>query len=452
MLAGALGLVASLQAAEVAPLLAEVEHLLPQVEALRELPFAHSVPVFLEDPDQVRAHVIADAAEPEALRQLEALRLSLAAFHQLDRRTDLGAVVADVLTDQLGGYYDPEEIRLVLVRRGDTFAEDAIGEGSEEAMVAAHELVHALQDQHFDLWTLHHRDFRSSDAEAATVALVEGDATYAMLRLTLGDRVIGLDGLDEATFHEAFVRGQLEGPYEDPVARLPKPVRDGLFAPYVVGTAFVRRLERLGGWAAVDGAFARPPLSTEHILHPERWLAGDDPPLYPVLPDVSRRLGPGVTLEVDDVVGELGIRSLLATRGLGEASAARFPAADGWGGDRYQVYRDGLGRTQVVWRTLWDTEADAAEFAEAVGALALPPGRARPPRRARARQRTGTWTVDHAGREVVVLVDVPAILASTVLAAVRGRPAVALVDLDQVSSPRPEPRKVVAPSAIDAAP
>lgn len=423
-----------------AALLAEVERLLPLVEDLRGLPFERAVEVFLEDPEQVRAHVLQDAARPEALESLEDLRLSLVAFHQLDRRADLAALVADVLTAQLGGYYDPDELRLVLVRRDDIFQGPTIEEGSEEAVVTAHELVHALQDQHFDLWTLHNRTFLSSDVEAATTALVEGDASYAMLRLTLGERVLGLDSLDATTFHAAFVRGQLEGPWSPTLARLPAPVREGLFAPYVLGTAFVRMLERTGGWALVDEAFTRLPLSTEHVLHPTRWLADTDPPLYPELPDVSRRLGLGYRLEVDDVVGELGVRSLLATRGVGSVSDERFPAAEGWGGDRYHVYRDGTGHTAVVWRTLWDSEQDAEEFAEAAVRLAVPERRHRFPILARARQRAGTWTLDRRGNEVTVLVDVPAVVVPAVLAALRGQPATPILSLDQVSSPRGDAR------------
>src|SRR5262249_38517707 len=135
--------------------------------------------------------------------------------------------------------------------------------------------------------------------------------------------------------------------------------------PYRAGFAFVAALRRRQPWAAVDAAFARPPRSTEQILHPERYLA-DDPPIgIAIDPPPSLR---GYTHAHDTVWGELGFELFLRSNGIDAATAAE--AAAGWGGDRAAVFtRDSDRRPEVavgISRSEWDSEADAIEAHEAV--------------------------------------------------------------------------------------
>jgi hypothetical protein len=112
---------------------------------------------------------------------------------------------------------------------------------------------------------------------------------------------------------------------------------------------------RSGGWDAVKSAWTRPPESTEQVLHPEKFAAHESP--RPVEPPYK----PSGRLVNDGVLGEVLTRTL-----LGEGSDA---AAAGWGGDRYQVW-DVSGKTLLVWRSVWDSSADAREFQEAALASA----------------------------------------------------------------------------------
>ena len=52
---------------------------------------------------------------------------------------------------------------------------------------------------------------------------------------------------------------------------------ESLSAPYTDGFAFVQERRHLGGWAAVDAAFRDLPVSTEQILHPEKYDAHELP-------------------------------------------------------------------------------------------------------------------------------------------------------------------------------
>jgi len=135
----------------------------------------------------------------------------------------------------------------------------------------------------------------------------------------------------------------------------PPVVRDHLIQPYLAGLGLARAIWSRGGGAAMRDAWARPPESTEQVLHPERYFAGEAPRRL-----VPRMLPPpGARLLSEGTLGELLLRSLL------EPGAES--AAEGWGGDAWRLY-DAAGRTLLVWRSEWDSEADAAEFASALRA------------------------------------------------------------------------------------
>jgi hypothetical protein len=128
--------------------------------------------------------------------------------------------------------------------------------------------------------------------------------------------------------------------------------------PAEAGLAFVRTRYLAGGWAAVDAVHADPPLSSEQILHPERYPK--DAPRSPDLDDLSPALGAGWTTRDSGVLGEW--RTLLALRAYLEPDEAEKAAA-GWGGDRYAVLA-GPASGSAAWLLLtrWDTVRDAHEF------------------------------------------------------------------------------------------
>jgi hypothetical protein len=130
--------------------------------------------------------------------------------------------------------------------------------------------------------------------------------------------------------------------------------------PYLDGLDFIMRLERDGGIEAVDAAFENLPRSTEQIIHPERYP--NDVPTPVDVPDLSAELGPGWADLDAAVVGELWLDLALGLR-LGEGEAAS--AAAGWDGGTYRAWSDGEA-VAVVLSTVWDTEADAEEFAAAM--------------------------------------------------------------------------------------
>jgi hypothetical protein len=286
---------------------------------------------------------VADLIEEEyPAAEAEADGRTLVAFDLLPPGTDLRALRARVLEDNVVGFYDerPEKRRLYVVSEDKRLT-------PMNQLVLAHELRHALQDQYMgvhDLLDAEVSDY--DDRQLALLSLLEGDATFVMEKFLLkrmpgGEDAMAALGQDSGVFG----LGQMAAA---PVPGAPPIVRDQLVLPYFAGRDFVQAVFRRRGFEGMKAAWAQPPASTEQVLHPEKYEAGEMP-RWVVLasgPAGSRALREGV-------LGEALIRTW-----LGEGSEA---AAAGWGGDAFRCSDVG-GKTLLVWRTEWDTPSETAEF------------------------------------------------------------------------------------------
>jgi hypothetical protein len=255
----------------------------------------------------------------------------------------------DTTSRQLGGFYSASDKTLYAV------TESSRIEPSEYALIV-HEYTHALTDMHFDLERLYQFGQATTDADLAARALGEGDATLVENSSpwsNYGPRdwdVFSQDARWAAPlFRQAGVSPAL------------------LFInsfPYVEGWEFVWSLRAQGGWDAVNAAYADIPASTEHILHPDKYLAGDDPPREVKLPGIDVPSLADYELIVEsDRLGEF-VLSLLLEEFLEDAARAERAAA-GWGGDALRAWSDRVGRQTYVLLTAWDGEEDAREFGAA---------------------------------------------------------------------------------------
>lgn len=315
-----------------------VHRVQPDVAALRGLEFAGEVPVRVWPRHialpELRTRMQA-SVPPE---RWKAEGLALRAFGLADPDYDHLEALLGSLGEHIGGFWEPQDQLLVIVPRETGFPLDS---------VVRHELVHALQDTHFDIGIKTDPTLREDDLLLAFECLMEGDASFADLLAT--DPAIATADLRE-TLHGVWP--------ESPVFtgdHLPPSAVESAMAPYTLGTRFVQQLHRTAGWDGVNAALQHPPLSTENILHPER----PDRPTRVRLA-IGNAAGPGFTEVYDNTQGEL--RIALFFRQAGFAREA-WDAASGWDGDRYAVLEGPDGAVAAVWRTVWDTPQDAAEFA-----------------------------------------------------------------------------------------
>jgi hypothetical protein len=256
----------------------------------------------------------------------------------------LGAIGASVdyeratfslVGDEVAGFYVPEDETLYL-------PSDLDGRSGAAALV--HEAVHALQDQHFDLKKRERYVDGDSDALLAQSCLAEGDATSAMADFLMADEgQTALDAPDSALSHLV-----------DESSSVPAYIQRSVFAPYSEGLRFVNALRRHGGWQEVDRAWTRSALTTEQVLHPEKWESGEAALDVPA-PEFGA-LGASWSVGAGDRKGELGARLVFETWTTAEQAAH---AAAHWGGDRAAMATDGT-RAALAWRIRYD-EAPAPD-------------------------------------------------------------------------------------------
>jgi len=286
--------------------------------------------------------------EPPVLQGTTELLFALgAAGAELDY---LGCLLS-LLGSQLAGFYDPREKEMVLL--------DDLGTDIEQATLW-HELVHGLQDQHYDLKRLMKWEPGRGDALSAVQSLAEGDAMSGMLEVSLAPT--GRTALD---LPDGMLNGSLSMLEAMPeIAAVPRLLKRSIVAPYADGLAFVHALRRAGGWAAVDAAWRSPPSTTEQIIHPDKYRSHE-------VADTVAPPGPPASGPADaiyrDVLGEQALR-LAMEEWVPNASAVE--AASGWGGDAVAVFAAGERRA-VALHVRFDDEAHARRGFEALTRGAL---------------------------------------------------------------------------------
>jgi hypothetical protein len=331
------------------PEIREQLHLIEnQVSELRGLTRRSAVNEILLSREQLAERVeqdlLADYTETEAA--LDAQLLSLLGL--IEPGLSLRDLYRSLLKEQIAGFYDSEAEELVIVC--DT------GFGGLEQVTYAHEYVHMLQDQVFDLEAgLEYSDEAcevGGERCFALQALIEGDASL------LEEQWLRTFGLEQVLPELLAYFDELDMPVFDDA---PEYIRDELTFPYLEGLSFARALYLAGGWAAVDAAYSNPPLSSEQILHPERYPR--DIPVVFEPPGLADVLGPGWKELAADTLGEWMTRMMLE-ESLDPESAVT--AAEGWGGDFVLVLKaTDPERSVLVLLTQWDSIRDAREFADA---------------------------------------------------------------------------------------
>jgi hypothetical protein len=340
-----------------------------ELPVVRQLAFTTRVPVEALSQEQITALVAEEIEASYRPGDLERTELVYGRLGLLPPGTKLRPAMQRLYEQEGAGFYDPRTKRLVLARSalgaggfrvdllGFITGRDLVGE-----FLVAHELTHALQDQHWGIPTVPEPITDAhGDRELARRGLLEGDATLAgFAYLGRGPLSPSAIALVERELHG--VPGELARKYPD----VPDLLRVSLAFAYDEGTTFTGTALAEGGWVAVDRVHADPPASTEQVLHPERYFTTRDRPVTITLGGTAALERQGWERVLEDTLGELQIR-VLAARFLPPERAERV--AEGWGGDRLRALQQGPD-VLLVWMTAWDSPDDAVEFADAMPAIA----------------------------------------------------------------------------------
>ncbi|TET37315.1 MAG: hypothetical protein E3J72_06100 [Planctomycetota bacterium] len=231
-------------------------------------------------------------------------------------------------------------------------------EREQREPILCHELMHALQDQHFELGKRLDEAKSNGDLSYALRCLAEGDATV----VSMG----GAGWLGEFADPVGIVRKMLTVDEIGKELDLPPVLVSQMANCYTLGVGFVDAVYRKGGWGAVNGAFVKL-ASTEQIIHPAKLL---DPRYFDEPTEIPQKLAgkdafKGMKVIATNVHGEYLIDLILRQR-IHAAIAVR--AASGWDGDRFWVFETGEKKYFYLWLTVWDTKNDTVEFVEAIDA------------------------------------------------------------------------------------
>lgn len=331
------------------------------IQKLRGLAFTSQVPIVVKTREQARQIMIREIERDHSDAQLLVGGKTGAMTGLYPSGMDLKAETLKLLTDQIAGFYNPDDKQMVLVRNGsaqngvwtdiaDFFTRrDIAGE-----MILAHELTHALQDQHFQINRMLKRVKDNDDKSLALKCIAEGDATIAGFGYVAGR--VDNRGIDVLT-------SQL-GSLPENFARTSKDVPVGISTPllfqYSAGVRFVGEAWRRGGWAAVDALYRVPPTSTQEIMQPELYFDHPSPPVQIEVGGYAAILKNWQKID-DDTYGELLLKVALQ-RNLPDRPFAEQAIAH-WAGDRIITLQNGNALT-LLWIVAFREADSAREFAD----------------------------------------------------------------------------------------
>jgi hypothetical protein len=302
------------------------------------------------DTDALKAFNLKNFDEDNPPEYIAANERLYKAFGLLPPDQSLKQLYLDLIDSQVAGFYRPDDKTLYVVSRTGTI-------GGADKITFAHEYDHALQDAAFPVFKDMKELLDETDRALARAAIYEGDATWLMLQW----------GSAHLT-PEEFAAAQAAG--ADPesmaiLAKTPPILVESLLFPYTAGSAFIVPIHTADGWPAVDALYDKLPLSTEQVLHPEKFRAGEKPVAVQLPATLAAGMGDGWTEAIQDTFGEFQLGVWLRESGISASDASA--AAAGWGGDRLAVLNGPDEAWAVVMRTTWDDEKEATAFRGAAG-------------------------------------------------------------------------------------
>jgi hypothetical protein len=304
-----------------AEFVAAADEVLQQMSEITGLKLRTPLKKTLRNREEIRAYVVREMDEEKNPAERYAGAKSAEAFGLLPKGFDFDNFMVALLTEQIAGLYDPKAHEFYIA--------DWIPLG-DQRMVMAHELTHALEDQHFNIepWVKAARP--NDDAELAREAVLEGSAMAAMVDYLLQGTGRSLKEFPD--FDPSLFLGDLGS--TPTLAKAPPFIKDALIFPYLGGLQFSAAVMKDKGWNALAGLFDKPPASTQQILHPGLYRSGKVPAEVK-LPAIDKMLGNDWSKLEENVMGEFGWKEILK-QFLGQDRAKTLATA--WDGDRYAVY------------------------------------------------------------------------------------------------------------------
>ena len=332
-----------------AKLCAEIQPLAEQLTKISGMPLRHPVPCDFISKDKIAEFLnkrVKEVAKPEEVRAEE---LTLKKFGLVPADFDLAKSTVDLLTEQAAAFYDYDKKKL--------FVTDSTPNDSQQP-VLAHEIAHAIADQNYNLGKFIKQGRKSDDGSTARLAVMEGQATWLMSELLarkMGQSLKGSPAL-LAAMSGINDNGAGQFPVFD---KSPLYLRQTLVFPYTKGMLFQHAAFDRDGQQGFTEVFTKPPVSTQQILHPEKYFEG----VKPTNPDVPNPKLKGFKSLVGGSLGELE-HNILLEQYVSKESAADI--APHWRGSNFVLMENKkANRIVLLYASEWDSPDAARRFFQA---------------------------------------------------------------------------------------
>jgi hypothetical protein len=348
-----------------------------EVETLRGKKFVREVPVYKISEKELRAVSDRELDKQFPGRKLRSYEELLAWLDLVPPRTDLKAVYADFLADQVAGLYDGEAKEMCIpsfsggtTNPGKRAAEKKLEEISPglDDLVLAHEFTHALEDQYWPIDDPRDDDSRlSTDRGAAHSFVLEGSATREMIEVIPAQSRRGAPGtyfllwnLIHSGPGEWVLNYALRGAWKSSdalVQGVPETLARTEAMPYSFGYSFCSEMMRKWGLDGLDYIYNHPPVSSAQVMHRKKCWEWRD---FPVQIDLPETL-PGDWKQISlDSLGEAGMAVLFGCqfKNLNHG----LDLARGWDGDHAGLFEGAGGRRLLLWASSWDSTNAAGRY------------------------------------------------------------------------------------------
>ncbi len=333
--------------ADNAEFLQTADAVLADMSKLLSLPVLEPLKKSIRSREQIREYLVKNMNDDKDQDKRYADQRALEAFGAIPKGYPLDQKLLALLTEQIAGLYDP---------KGREFFIADWTNPADQQVIMAHELTHALQDQHFHIQKWEDAVKSNDDALLARDAVLEGSATVAMIDYLL--RGTGTNSREIPQLDPSLLLGDVSDSPE--LSNAPLVIREEMLFPYFAGSSFIQTVLKAGnGWTDFHKLFENPPASTQQIIHPDLYLKGvvaQPVTLAPVLKTIPK----GWKKLDENGMGEFFVRVILQ-QFLGKQRADDLSPA--WSGDRYAIFEQQHGGpTLLLVRLRLSSDAEAARF------------------------------------------------------------------------------------------
>jgi len=218
-------------------------------------------------------------------------------------------------------------------------------------LILVFKLREMVREQNYPLKYIMKKYREFDDRKLALLSVSTGDAmlimslyakVYTPFPIEAGISESGYSSASLLTFSPIKFSYNLDG--------LPEVIKNYQIMPYIRGLRFVFNILMNKKMKGLKRVLSNPPVSTEQILHPKKYLKNE----LPVNVKISF-IPEKYTLFYSGTIGEYLLNILI----MQKKSYNDF--AEGWGGDRFNLFLSGR-KYFLVWKSIWDNEKTAKNF------------------------------------------------------------------------------------------